>query len=115
VAGREFGAALMLDHDTAVQVVRSMVDASASGEQNPIPVSVKTRIGVDDFDSFEDLAHFIQRLVYAGCRRFVMHARKVYTQGLMSPAQNRTVPPLNYPCVYRLMEQFPQCDFWLNG
>eukprot|EP00804_Cyclotella_cryptica_P007922 CCRYP_019656-RA/>CCRYP_019656-RA protein AED:0.12 eAED:0.12 QI:495/1/1/1/1/1/2/2046/525 len=115
VAGREFGAALMRDHDTATQVVRSMVDASASCKQKSIPVSVKTRIGVDDFDSFEHLAHFIQRLVDAGCRHFVMHARKVYTQGLMSPAQNRTVPPLDYPCVYRLIEHFPQCDFWLNG
>ncbi|KAL7522028.1 hypothetical protein ACHAWX_006723 [Stephanocyclus meneghinianus] len=115
VAGREFGAALMRDHDTAAQVVRSMVDASGSREQKPIHVSVKTRIGVDDFDSFEHLSDFIQCLVHAGCRRFVIHARKVYTQGLMSPAQNRTVPPLNYPWVYRLMEHFPQCDFWLNG
>jgi tRNA-dihydrouridine synthase A len=112
VAGREFGAALMRDHSTAVEVVRSMVNTSNSGRC--MPVSVKTRIGVDEFDSFEHLVVYVQNLVDVGCRRFVVHARKVYTQGL-SPAQNRTVPPLNYPCVYKLMECFPQCDFWLNG
>lgn len=114
VSGREFGAALMRDKDTAIDVVRSMVETSESFDGKSIPVSIKTRIGVDDFDSFEHLVEFVERLVDAGCKRFVMHARKVYTQGL-SPAQNRTVPPLNYQFVYQLVERFPQCDFWLNG
>lgn len=115
---REFGAALMRDKDTAINVVRSMIETSGSiaveNSTRYIPVSVKTRIGVDDFDSFEHLLSFVQRLVDAGCRRFIVHARKVYTQGL-SPAQNRTVPPLNYPFVYQLIERFPKCDFWING
>jgi tRNA-dihydrouridine synthase A len=115
VSGREFGAALMKDKDTAIDVIRSMVHTSESFEDEmTLPVSIKTRIGVDDFDSFEHLVEFVECLIDAGCKRFVIHARKVYTQGL-SPAQNRTVPPLNYPFVYQLIERFPQCDFWLNG
>ena len=115
VAGREFGAALMRDMDTAVDVVQSMVATSESfADGETIPVSVKTRIGVDDFDSFEHLVDFIQRLIDAGCKSFVIHARKVYMQGF-NPAQNRTVPPLNYLIVYKLIDHFPQYNFWLNG
>ena len=108
VAGREFGAALMKDQDAAVDVIKSMVAASQ------LPVSIKTRIGVDEFDEFDHIVGFVERLVDAGCRRFVIHARKVYTKGL-SPAKNRTIPPLDYTFVYRLIEFFPHCDFWLNG
>ncbi len=113
VAGRCFGAALMKDQDAAVEVVSSMVH-EAQSFANHLPVSVKTRIGVDDEDGFDFIANFIQRLVDTGCREFVIHARKVYTEGL-SPAQNRTIPPLDYPCVYRLVEYFPQCSFVVNG
>lgn len=108
VSGRCFGAVLMQEQDVAAKVVRSMV------ETTEIPFSVKTRIGCDDSDSLDDSISFIQRLVDAGCTRFVIHARKVYTKGL-SPAQNRTVPPLNYPHAYKLMNHFPQCEFILNG
>ena len=108
VSGRCFGAVLMQDQDVAARVVKSMA------ETTKIPFSVKTRIGCDDSDSLEESVHFIQRLVDAGCTRFVIHARKVYTKGL-SPAQNRTVPPLNYPHAFKLMEHFRQCEFILNG
>ncbi len=108
VSGRCFGAVLMQEQDVAASVVRSMVETAR------IPFSVKTRIGCDESDSLDESICFIQRLVDAGCTRFVIHARKVYTKGL-SPAQNRTVPPLNYPHAYKLMEHFPQCDFILNG
>ena len=123
VAGRNFGAALMKDQDAAVKIVSSMVQTAQQSKSlhrdgsmpPPLPVSVKTRIGVDEKDDFEFIASFIQRLVEeAGCKQFVIHARKVYTKGL-NPAQNRTIPPLDYPCVYRLMEHFPQCSFLING
>ena len=78
------------------------------------PVSVKTRTGVDECDSFEYMSAFIQKLVGAGCRHFTLHARKVLMQGL-SPAANRTVPPLSYDFAYRLMRAFPNCTFILNG
>ncbi|KAL3810594.1 hypothetical protein ACHAXA_002458 [Cyclostephanos tholiformis] len=113
VAGRCFGAALMKDQDAAVEVVSSMVQEAQSFDGH-LPVSVKTRIGVDDNDGFDFMANFIQRLVDTGCRNFVLHGRKVYTEGL-SPAQNRTIPPLDYPSVYRLLEYFPQCSFVING
>ncbi|KAL7541126.1 hypothetical protein ACHAXR_010658 [Thalassiosira sp. AJA248-18] len=113
VAGRCFGAALMKDQDTAVDVVSSMVKTAQSLDK-PLPVSVKTRIGVDENDSFDFISDYIQRLVDVGCKQFVIHARKVYTEGL-SPAQNRTIPPLDYPRVYRLMKHFPQCSFLFNG
>ncbi|KAL7435054.1 hypothetical protein ACHAXM_004423 [Skeletonema potamos] len=108
VSGRCFGAVLMQEQDVAATVVRSMVETAR------IPFSVKTRIGCDESEKLEESIHFIQRLVDAGCTRFVIHARKVYTKGL-SPAQNRTVPPLNYPHAYKLMEKFPQCEFVING
>lgn len=112
VAGRrEFGAALMKDQCVAVDMVRAMV---AEAKALSLPFSVKTRIGVDDEDSWEFLLDYVGKLVDAGCRRFVIHARKVLTQGL-SPAQNRSIPPLNYQRVYALCEAFPHCDFWLNG
>jgi len=114
VAGRCFGAALMKDQDAAVGVVSSMVRIAQSISNEKLPVSVKTRIGVDDNEGFEFISSFVQRLVDAGCNQFVIHARKVYTQGL-SPAQNRDIPPIDYPCVYRLMEAFPHCSFLING
>ena len=109
VAGRCFGAALMKQPDTAVNVVSAMV------QNTNLPVSVKTRIGVDEHSSFEYIASYIKRLVEeAGCKHFIIHARKVYLEGL-NPAENRTIPPLNYPILYRLCHHFPQCSFIING
>lgn len=99
----------MKDQEIAADVVKSMVRNAKS-----FPVSVKTRTGVDESDSFDYIHGFIQRLVDAGCRSFVIHSRKVFTEGL-SPARNRTVPPLSYPFAYRLMHHFPQCTFVING
>ena len=77
VAGRCFGAALIKQPDTAVNVVSAMV------QNTNLPVSVKTRIGVDDHSSFEYIASYIKRLVEeAGCKHFIIHARKVYLEGL---------------------------------
>jgi tRNA-dihydrouridine synthase A len=111
VAGkRGFGAALMKDVDLAVDMVKSMKSSVRS-----TPVSVKIRIGVDEEDSWEFLEDFVGRLTEeASCRQFYVHARKVHTAGL-NAAQNRRIPPLNYPRVYRLCERFPDCDFYVNG
>ena len=109
VAGRCFGAALMKQPDIAVDVVSAMVSNTS------LPVSVKTRIGVDEHSSFEYIASYIKRLVEeAGCKHFIIHARRVYLEGL-NPAENRTIPPLNYLIVYRLCNHFPQCSFIING
>jgi tRNA-dihydrouridine synthase A len=131
-SARVFGAALMKDPTIAVAMISSINKAASAAagatatagattttttttnNNGSMLVSVKMRIGVDDdMDSFEALEEFVQNLV-PHCRRFVIHARKVYTQGL-NPDQNRRIPPLNYRMVYRLCEAFPECDFILNG
>jgi tRNA-dihydrouridine synthase A len=77
-------------------------------------VTVKCRIGVDDQDDDKDLFGFAARMVDAEVRVLVVHARKAWLQGL-SPKQNREVPPLNYPRVYRLKHEFPALRVIING
>jgi len=103
-----FGACLMAEPDLVADCVAAMRDAVA------VPVTVKTRIGVDDLDSYELLATFTEKLAHAGCRRLIVHARKAWLQGL-SPKQNREVPPLDYPRVYRLKRDFPEMTVIING
>jgi len=103
-----FGACLMAMPELVADCVGEMVNAVS------LPVTVKTRIGIDDRDSYEELQHFIDLNVRAGCRHFIIHARKAWLQGL-SPKQNRTVPPLHYDTVYRLKQDFPEIGFTLNG
>mmetsp|Transcript_22759 Transcript_22759/g.67280 ORF Transcript_22759/g.67280 Transcript_22759/m.67280 type:complete len:690 (-) Transcript_22759:1700-3769(-) len=124
---REFGAVLMKKADRCVEVVQAMVEAATSlsngdgeggggGGDSAARISVKCRIGVDQDDTLEYASSFLRRLHdEAGCRRFVLHARKCVLGGLMSARQNRSVPPLNYPRVYDLCRLFPDCQFWLNG
>ena len=76
--------------------------------------SVKTRIGVDELDSAERLFTVCDRIQQAGCHFLILHARKVLLNGL-SPKQNRTIPPLNYPLVYRLQNAYKSFPIILNG
>ena len=103
-----FGACLMLDPDRVADCVRAMSDAS------DLPVTVKHRIGVDEHDHFEFLATFVAKVASAGCQRFTIHARKAWLTGL-SPRQNREIPPLNYPTVYRLKKEFFKQSIEING
>ncbi|MCF7981679.1 MAG: tRNA dihydrouridine(20/20a) synthase DusA [Pseudomonadales bacterium] len=79
-----------------------------------IPVTVKCRIGIDDQDSDEALKEFVKTIADAGCRTFIVHARKAILKGL-SPKQNRDIPPLNYDRVYRLKQEFPGLEIIING
>lgn len=79
-----------------------------------IPVTVKTRIGINDKDQYEHFQHFIETVYAAGCRVFIIHARKAVLGGL-SPKDNREIPPLKYDYVYRIRAEFPDCQFILNG
>jgi tRNA-dihydrouridine synthase A len=79
-----------------------------------VPVTVKTRIGIDDQDSNEVLAALVERLAGAGCRTFIVHARKAILKGL-SPKENRSIPPLRYDVVYQLKNEFPGLTIVLNG
>jgi tRNA-dihydrouridine synthase A len=108
VQSGRFGACLMLEPERVAACVDAMRQAVS------IPVSVKCRTGVDERDSYADLAGFVERLVDVGLEQLVVHARKAWLQGL-SPKQNREVPPLHYERVYRLKRDFPQLTVHING
>jgi tRNA-dihydrouridine synthase A len=103
-----FGAALMLDAGRVADCVAAMRGAVAA------PVTVKTRLGVDEHDSYEFLAAFVARVAAAGCDTFIVHARKAWLSGL-SPKENREIPPLDYPRVHRLKRDFPALEIVING
>jgi tRNA-dihydrouridine synthase A len=103
-----FGACLMAEPALVARSVAAMRARVA------IPVTVKCRIGIDDQDSEADLERFVTAVVDAGCRTFIVHARKAWLQGL-SPKENREVPPLDYGRVYRLKAAHPELEIVLNG
>jgi len=103
-----FGACLMSRPGVVADCVRAMRSVVS------IPVTVKTRIGIDDFDQYEFLRDFVSVNADAGCDTFVVHARKAILAGL-SPKDNRSVPQLDYGRVYRLKEAFPELTIILNG
>ena len=103
-----FGACLMAEPELVAECVDRMRAASA------VPVTVKTRIGIDDQDSVEFLYAFVDAIRSAGCETLIVHARKAYLKGL-SPKENRSVPPLNYPRVYTLKRDYPDLKVVLNG
>ena len=107
VQSGSFGACLMAEPQRVADCVAAMKDAVA------IPVTVKTRIGIDHQDSYEFLRTFVDA-VSAHCDRFAVHARKAILQGL-SPKENRNVPPLMYERVYQLKRDYPQLEIVLNG
>lgn len=104
----QFGACLMLRADTVADCVAAMREAV------DVPVTVKTRIGIDDHDSYDFLREFVGRVAEAGCTRFIIHARIAVLGGL-SPKENRSVPPLDYERVYRLKREHPGLVIALNG
>jgi tRNA-dihydrouridine synthase A len=108
VRSGRFGACLMAEPERVADCVAAMT-ASVT-----VPVTVKTRIGIDNQDSYEAFAAFVERLTGAGCRTFIVHARKAILKGL-SPKENRSVPPLRYDVVYRLKNEFPGLTIVLNG
>jgi tRNA-dihydrouridine synthase A len=108
VKSGRFGACLMLDSLLVAECVAAMSSAVS------IPVTVKCRIGVDHQDSYESLVHFIDIVAKAGCKVFIIHARKAWLNGL-SPKQNREVPPLQYDIVRKIKQDFPDLSIILNG
>lgn len=82
--------------------------------ENDINLSVKCRIGVDDHDSYEELCNFIRTVSSSGIKHFIIHARKCILNGL-STLKNLTIPPIKYDWIYKLMKDFPDLDFSLNG
>ncbi|MNB66240.1 putative tRNA-dihydrouridine synthase [compost metagenome] len=104
-----FGACLMGQATLVADCIKAMRDVVS------IPVTVKTRIGIDDQDSYEFLCDFIATVAGRGeCDMFTIHARKAWLSGL-SPKENREVPPLDYPRVYQLKRDFPTLTLAING
>ncbi len=103
-----FGACLMAEPTLVASCVEAM------GKAVNIPVTVKCRIGIDDQDSFEFLDEFVGKIADAGCKTFIIHARKAWLSGL-SPKQNREVPELDYQRVKQVKEKYPHLSIILNG
>jgi tRNA-dihydrouridine synthase A len=108
VQNGRFGACLMAEPQTVADCIKSMQ------AEVDIPVTVKSRIGIDEMDEYEDLTRFIEIVAASGCDTFIVHARKAWLKGL-SPKENREVPPLMYDRVYLLKQQFPHLHISLNG
>lgn len=108
VKNGQFGACLMAEPETVAKCVQSMQ------AEVDIPVTVKSRIGIDEMDEYQDLTNFIKTVAEAGCKQFIVHARKAWLQGL-SPKENREIPPLKYDRVYQLKQEFPELTIVING
>ncbi len=103
-----FGAMLMGEPEVVAQAVRAMRSATS------LPVTVKHRIGIDDFERYEDMLNFVDCVADAGAQRFTVHARIARLNGL-SPKKNREIPPLRYDDVYRLKRERPHLPIEING
>ncbi|CCN72520.1 tRNA dihydrouridine(20/20a) synthase DusA [Vibrio nigripulchritudo] len=109
VQNGRFGACLMAEPDLVAECVAAM------REVVDVPVTVKTRIGIDDQDSYEFLTDFVSIVSEkGGCEQFTIHARKAWLSGL-SPKENREIPPLDYPRAYQIKKDFPNLTIAING
>ena len=108
VQKNKFGACLMKEPDLVSECISEMINSCK------IPVTAKTRIGYDDIEDFEYLNNFINKMKVAGCKTFILHARKAILKGL-SPKQNLNIPKLNYAMVYELKKENPNLEIVING
>lgn len=103
-----FGACLMREPQLIAECISSMQAATNK------PVTIKCRLGVDEQNPEDTLPPFIETAANAGCKIFIVHARKAWLKGL-SPKENRTVPPLDYELVFQIKKMFPELTIILNG
>ncbi|MDC1485704.1 tRNA dihydrouridine(20/20a) synthase DusA [Pelagibacteraceae bacterium] len=108
VQKNKFGACLMKEPDLVAECINEMVNSCK------IPVTAKTRIGFDDTEEFNYLNKFILKMKDAGCKTFILHARKAILKGL-SPKQNLNIPKLNYEMVYNIKKENPNLEIIING
>jgi tRNA-dihydrouridine synthase A len=109
VQNGSFGACLMAEPELVGECIKAMQDVVS------IPVTVKSRIGIDDFESYDFFENFIGTVnKVSECETFIVHARNAILKGL-SPKENREIPPLKYDYVYRIKEQFPDFHISING
>lgn len=109
VQNGRFGVCLMNEANLVADCLKAMNDVVS------IPVTVKTRIGIDNHDSYEFLCEFVDTIVHkGGCHILIVHARKAWLSGC-NPKENRAIPPINYPRVYQLKRDFPNLTIVING
>ncbi|KAL1330510.1 hypothetical protein HN51_047755 [Arachis hypogaea] len=110
VAGRGcFGVRLMLDPKFVAEAI------SVMAANTNVPVTVKCRIGVDNHDSYNELCDFIYKVSsLSPAKHFIIHSRKALLNGI-TPAENRSIPPLKYEYFYGLLRDFPDLTFTING
>ncbi|HLD16183.1 MAG TPA: tRNA dihydrouridine(20/20a) synthase DusA [Coxiellaceae bacterium] len=108
VQSGQFGACLMKTPERVADCIFAMQSAVK------IPVTIKTRIGVDEMDDYAHLHRLVELVAHAGCKVFIIHARKAWLHGL-SPAENRHIPPLRYEVVHQLKRDFPHLTIVING
>ncbi len=108
VQSGSFGACLMKEPTKVAEMVYQCKKSTT------LPVTVKHRIGIDGKESLEDLLDFVKTIKQTGVDRIIIHARIAILDGL-SPAENRTVPPLRYADVYEVKKQFPDLPVVING
>ncbi len=108
VQKNSFGACLMKEPDLVADCLNEMVNACN------IPVTAKTRIGVDDIENFDYLNKFVNKIKEAGCNTIILHARKAILKGL-TPKQNLSIPKLNYQRVYEIKKENPNLEVIING
>ncbi len=109
VQSGRFGACLMREPELVAQLWRAAQDAAPN-----VPVTIKSRIGVDDQEPREALFTLVELAAREGCTTFIVHARKAWLKGL-SPKENREVPPLDYDLVRELKRARPELEIILNG
>ncbi|MDC3086265.1 tRNA dihydrouridine(20/20a) synthase DusA [Pelagibacteraceae bacterium] len=108
VSQGKMGACLMKEATLVKQCLEGMISETS------IDVSLKCRIGVDEFDTYEFFKSFISTVIESGIKIIFIHARKAYLKGL-DPKRNRTLPPLKYEFVYKIKKEFPHIKFIING
>ena len=108
VQSGRFGACLMAEADLVADCVAALRGATS------LPVTVKCRLGIDDQVVDETLPAFIEKMIAVKVDGLIIHARKAWLDGL-SPKENRDIPPLDYPLVYRMKREFPNLTIVING
>ena len=108
VSQGKMGACLMKEANLVKKCLEGMKSETS------MDVSLKCRIGVDEFDTYEFFKSFISTVIESGIKIIFIHARKAYLKGL-DPKRNRTLPPLKYDFVYKIKKEFPHIKFIING
>ena len=108
VQKNKFGACLMKEPNLVADCLNEMVSSTN------LPVTVKTRIGYDNVEDYENIYNFVKLLSKTGIKTFIMHARKAML-GKFTPKQNLNIPPLKYDVVYKLKKDFPDLEIIING